>query len=60
VKFIANAVLGNDIDHYDLHILSPTDKSPYLPQTQSPQLYEIVSSNNTLVSTNAFESGEKA
>ena len=44
LKFIANVLLGNDIDHYDLDILNKGGTNTL------PHLYEIMSVSGTLVS----------
>jgi len=45
LKWIANVLRGNDIEHYDLDIVG---------EARSPHLYEISSVNGTLVSTRVF------
>ena len=55
LKFIANVLLGNDINHYNLDILErlPGEGDP-VGQTALPHLYEIMSVGGTLVSTRFF------
>jgi predicted GTPase len=48
LEFIANVLLGNDIDHYDFDILDHTDNHS---QTNSARLYEFTSKNGIVVST---------
>ena len=50
MKFIANVLLGNDFDHYDLDILGCPIKR-VVDQTASSHLYEITSVNGILVSS---------
>jgi len=45
LKLIANVLLGNDIEHYDLDIMG---------EIGGPHLYNITSVNGTLVSTRAL------
>ena len=56
LKFIANVLLGNNIDHYDLDIL---DHLPHeqcvVGQTASSHLYEITSVSGILVSFRVFD-----
>ena len=55
LTFIANVLLGNSIDHYNLDILDrPLDKGTALGQTALPHLYEIMSVSGTLVSAIIF------
>ena len=55
LKFIANVLLGNDVDHYDLDILNrPPNKGSAVGQTALPHLYEIMSVSGTLVSARVY------
>jgi len=48
LQFIANVIIGNDIDHLDYNILDGTDDqggSDNQSQTNEPRLYEITSTN---------------
>ena len=57
LKMIANVLLGNDIDHYDLDILNrPPKEQGAVGQTVSPHLYEITSVGGILVSSRVFNS----
>ena len=56
LKYIANVLLGNDIDHFDLDILNrPPSKGGAVGQTASPHLYEITSVSGLLVSVRVFK-----
>ena len=56
LKFIANVLLGNDIDHYDLDILNHLpNKGGAVGQIALPHLYEIMSVSGTLVSAIIFD-----
>jgi hypothetical protein len=51
LKYIANVLLGNDIDHYDLDILDRSpNKGSAVGRTALPHLYEIRSVSGLLVS----------
>jgi predicted GTPase len=53
VGFIANALLDNDINHYDFGILDHTNEqggSGSQSQTQGAHLYEFTSNSGTVVS----------
>lgn len=55
LKLIANVLLGNDVDHYDLDILNHSCKERgAVGPTVSPHLYEITSVNGILVSSSVF------
>ena len=56
LKFTANVLLGNDIDHYDLDILNPLpNQGGAVGQTALPHLYEIMSISGTLVSARILD-----
>jgi len=50
LKFIANVLLGNDFDHYDIDILDRLPNKGAVGQTASSRLYEITSVTGILVS----------
>jgi len=53
LQFLANVLLGNDIDHLDYNILDSTNEqggSDNQSQTNSPRLYENTSTNGIAVS----------
>jgi hypothetical protein len=57
LEFIANVLLGNDIDHYDFDILDRTNEqggSDNQSQTNSVRLYEFTSKNGIVVSSGVF------
>ena len=57
LEFIANVLIGEDIDHYDFEILDHANEqsgSDNQSQTNSARLYELRSKNGILVSTNMF------
>jgi len=63
MEFIANVLIGKDIDHFDFDILDHTNEqggSDNQSQTNSARLYEFTSSNGIVVSTGVFERGEYA
>jgi Cdc6-like AAA superfamily ATPase len=63
-EFIANVLIGNDMDHYDFDILDHTNEKVIVnnnqPQTNEARLYEITSTNGVVVSAGACERGEYA
>ena len=57
LKLIANVLLGNDSDHYDLDILDcPSKERGAVDLTASSHLYEITSVSGILVSSRVFNS----
>jgi len=57
LEFIANTLIGNDIDHYDFQILDHTSEqsgSDNQSQTNSARMYELSSKNGIVVSVNVF------
>jgi predicted GTPase len=57
LEFIANVLLGNDIDHYDFDILDRTNEqggSDNQSQTNSARLYEFTSKNGIVVRYGVF------
>jgi len=57
LEFIANILIGNDIDHYNFEFLDRTNEQSgpdNQSQTNSARLYELRSKNGILVSTNMF------
>jgi len=58
LEFIANILIGRDIDHYDLEILDPTNEqggSENQSQTKSARLYELRSNNGIIVSASVSD-----
>ena len=54
MEFIANILIGKDIDHYDFEILDRTNEqhgSDNQSQTNSARIYELKSKNDIVVST---------
>jgi len=61
LKFIANVLIGDDIDHYNYDILDRTNEqggSGNQSQTNSTRLYEFTSKNGITVGAGAFEWAE--
>jgi len=61
LQFIANALHGNDVDHYDFDTLDDTNEqggSNGQSQTNSARLYEFTSKNGIVVSSSGFECDE--
>jgi len=61
LELIANALDGNDPDHYDFDILYHTNeqgRSHNQSQTNSARLYELTSNNNIVVSVGARQRDE--
>jgi len=59
-ELIANVFAGNDIDHYNFHILDHTNEqggSNNQSQTNSARLYELTSKNGIVVSVGICERG---
>ena len=57
LEFIANVLIGEDIDHYNFEILDHANEqsgSDNQSQTNAARLYELRSKNGILVSTNMF------
>lgn len=57
VEFIANVLLGNDIDHCEFDILNSTNErggSGHQSQTNSVYLYEFTSKSGIVVSARFF------
>ena len=57
LEFIANVLIGKDIDHYDFDILDHTNEqsgSDNQSQTNSTRIYELRSENGIAVSENVF------
>ena len=57
LEFIANTLIGNDIDHYDFQILDHANEqsgSENQSQTNSARMYEPSSKNGIVVSVNVF------
>jgi predicted GTPase len=57
LEFIANILIGKDIEHYDFQILDHTNEqsgSDNQSQTNSARLYEFRSKNGIVVSVNVF------
>ena len=57
VEFIANVLLGNDIDHYEFDILDSTHEqgdSGHQSQTNSVYLYKFTSKSGIVVSASFF------
>lgn len=57
LEYIANVLLGSDIDHDEFNILDPTNEqggSGHQSQTNSVHLYEFTSKNGTVVSASIF------
>jgi polynucleotide 5'-kinase involved in rRNA processing len=50
VEFLANALAGNDIDHYHFGILDDQGGSDNQGQTKSAHVYEISNNNGIVVS----------
>ena len=62
VELIANVLAGNDIDHYNLEHLDPTDEqggSSNQSRTKSAHLYELTSKNGIVVSAGICDGGEQ-
>jgi len=58
LEFIANVLIGRDMDHYDFEILDPTNEqggSENQSQTNSALLYQLRSNNGIMVSASAFD-----
>jgi len=56
LEFIANVLIGRDIDHYDFEILDPTNEqggSDNQSQTNSARLYELRGNDGIMVSASA-------
>jgi len=54
LEYIANVLIGRDIDHYDFDILDHTNEqggTDNQSQTNSARLYELESNNGVIVST---------
>ena len=63
VEFIANALLGNDIDECKFDVLNPTNEqggSGHRSQTKSVHLYRFTSKSGIVVSARIFEFGHQA
>ena len=61
LQFIANVLIGNDIDHYDFNTLdNSNERGGHGSQSQTIQarLYEFKSNNGILVSITIFERGD--
>jgi len=57
LEFIANTLIGNDIDHYDFQILDHANEqggSDNQSQTNSARMYELSSKNGIVVSVIVF------
>ena len=57
LEFIANVLIGKDIDHYNFDILDHTNEqsgSDNQSQTNSARIYELRSENGIAVSVNVF------
>ena len=62
VELLANVLAGNDIDHYTLEHLDPTNEeggSSNRSQTKSARLYEFTSKNGKVVSAGICDGGEQ-
>ena len=60
LEYIANVLLGNDIDHYDAKILDRANEqggTDNQSQTNSARLYQLTSKNGMVVSASVFERG---
>jgi dephospho-CoA kinase len=58
LEFIANVLIGNDVDCYKSDILDHTNEeggSESQSQTKQARLYDLKSNNDILVSTSIFE-----
>ena len=63
LELIANALAGNDIDHYSLEILDPTNEqggSANQSKTNSTRVYQFTSKNGIVVSPGHCEPDECA
>ena len=63
LELIANILLGNDVDHYNLYTLDHSNEqggSDNQSQTNSVHLYEFTSKNGVVVSAGVYERGEYA
>jgi len=61
LEFIANVLIGNDIDHFNFDILDRTNEqggSDNQSQTNSARVYALTSKNGITVSAGAFEWGK--
>ena len=61
LEFIANVLLGKDVDHYEPNILDNTNEGSIFgdqSRTKSARPYEIMSEQGILVSCSVFERGE--
>jgi len=61
LQFIANALHGNGVDHYDFDILDHTNEqggSNSQSQTNSARIYEFTSKNGLVVRASVSECGE--
>ena len=59
LRFIANALLGNDIYHYDPGILGLLPHKRGIVSTASSHLYEIMSASGILVSSSVFNAAKR-
>jgi len=58
LEFIANVLIGRDVDHYDFEILDLTNEqggSENQSQTNSARLYELRSNNDITVSASVSD-----